>query len=151
MRTLPASIVYKEDHMPDKDAFCKLYLSTGWNDEYQLTGDEIYNCLPASWYMISAYDGDRLVGFGRALSDGKLHALITEMIVLPEYQGQRIGWTILEFLTAKCRRHEIRDIQLFSARGKAGFYEKFGYRRRPEAGPGMEIKYIPGRQKKQNV
>lgn len=134
-------IIYKENHMPEKDAFFKLYESTGWNEEYKLTADEIFDCLSASWYMVSAYDEDRLVGFGRVLSDGKLHALITEMIVLPDYQGQGIGKAIIEFITSICLKHEIRDIQLFSAKGKAGFYEKYGYSRRPESGPGMEIKF----------
>jgi GNAT superfamily N-acetyltransferase len=137
------SMIYKENELPDKGAFFHLYDSTGWNDEYQLSADEIYNCLSASWYMVSAYDGDLLVGFGRILSDGKLHALITEMIVLPEYQGRGIGRRILKYITDICLVHEIRDIQLFAAKGKAGFYEKYGYKRRSEAGPGMEIKYKP--------
>jgi len=137
------SVTYKENETPGKDAFFTLYESTGWNEEYRLTSDEIYQCIGASWYMVSAYDGKRLVGFGRILSDGKLHALITEMIVLPEYQGNGIGRQILKLITDVCFKHEIRDIQLFSAKGKAGFYEKFGYKRRPEKGPGMEIKYMP--------
>jgi ribosomal protein S18 acetylase RimI-like enzyme len=136
-------VVYKENHMPGLEAFYDLYVSTGWNEKYQLTADEIYGSLPASWYMVSVYDGDKLVGFGRVLSDGKLHALITEMIVLPDYQGRGIGKEILSYITAVCREHEIRDIQLFAAKGKAGFYEKYGYTRRPEAGPGMEIEFKP--------
>jgi ribosomal protein S18 acetylase RimI-like enzyme len=137
------TITYRENEKPGKDDFFRLYLSTGWNEEYKLTADEIFECMTASWYMVSAYDGQQLVGFGRILSDGKLHALITEMIVLPEYQGNGIGRQILKMITEVCFKHEIRDIQLFSARGKAGFYEKFGYKRRPEKGPGMEIKNMP--------
>lgn len=120
-----------------------MFESTGWNEEYKLTADEIHGAMSASWYIVSAYDGERLAGFGRVLSDGKLHALITEMIVLPDYQGQGIGRDILKYITDICVEHQIRDIQLFSAKGKAGFYEKYGYTRRPEAGPGMEIKILP--------
>jgi GNAT superfamily N-acetyltransferase len=138
------NITYRENEMPGKDAFFLLYESTSWNKEYRLTPEEIYDCLPASWYMVSVYDDGRLVGFGRILSDGKMHALITEMIVLPEYQGRGIGKRILQYITDICLEHEIRDIQLFAARGKAGFYEKYGYTRRPDIGPGMEIKFKPG-------
>ena len=137
-------ILYKENQLPDKQAFFELFESTGWNEEYGLVSDEIFHAIEKSWYMVSAYDDVRLVGFGRVLSDGKLHALITEMIVLPEYQGRGIGREVLKYLTDICQAHKIRDIQLFSAKGKAGFYEKYGFSRRPEAGPGMEIKYKPG-------
>ena len=41
------------------------------------------DALRGSWASVSAHDGDRLVAFARALSDGKLHAFITEMIVDP--------------------------------------------------------------------
>ncbi|MCP5045980.1 MAG: GNAT family N-acetyltransferase [bacterium] len=134
-------IIYKENEIPRCDAFFRLYESTGWNKEYQLTAEEIHRCIPHSWYMVSVYDSDSLVGFGRVLSDGKMHALITEMIVLPEYQGQGIGKQILKYLTDQCLSHQIRDIQLFSAKGKVGFYEKYGYKKRPDSGPGMEIKF----------
>ena len=137
-------IIYKENVMPGSRAFFELFESTGWNEEYGLSADEIFLALKSSWYMVSVYDGERLVGFGRILGDGKLHALITEMIVLPEYQGRGIGGEVMRYLLDVCRSHGIRDIQLFSAKGKYGFYEKYGFSRRPEAGPGMEIKYLPG-------
>lgn len=138
-----ATIIYKKNELPGKDEFFQLFETTGWNKDYQFTPGEIHTSLAASWYMLSAYDGEKLVGFGRIISDGKMHALITEMIVLPGYQGQGIGKSIILELTDVCIKHEIRDIQLFSAKGKAGFYEKYGFKRRSEEGPGMEIKYKP--------
>lgn len=139
------NIIYEENILPDKDEFFELYESSRWNEEYQLDADEIHQSINCSWYIVSAYDGDRLVGFGRILSDGRMHALITEMIVLPEYQGYGIGKQILKMLTDVCLENDIRDIQLFAAIGKTEFYEKYGYKRRPENGPGMEIKNLPGK------
>lgn len=138
-------IEFKENEIPSKDEFFSLFESTGWNDEYGLSGEELLECLSNSWYMVSAFDENKLVGFGRVISDGKLHALITEMIVLPDYQGKSIGKGILDRLTRQCQKSGIRDIQLFSAKGKAGFYEKYGFSRRPESGPGMELKFKPGK------
>lgn len=138
------AIIYKENTIPDAAEFFALFESTGWNKEYGLDKYELHRAMANCWYMCSAHDGEKLVGFGRVLSDGKLHALITEMIILPEYQGHGIGKEILKMLTDVCSANKIRDIQLFSAKGKAGFYEKYGYQRRPEEGPGMEIKYKPG-------
>ena len=78
------NIEYKENELPGKQAIFELFESTGWNEEYGLTADEIHRALGSSWYSVSVYDGERLAGYGRIISDGKMHALITEMIVLPE-------------------------------------------------------------------
>lgn len=44
---------------------------------------------------ITAWDGGKLVGCLRVLSDGYYFGTITEMLVLPEYQGQGIGSRLL--------------------------------------------------------
>jgi len=123
---------------PAGEQFWRLFQTTGWNKKYQLSPGELVQSLHASWFVISAYDGEKLVGFGRLVSDGVLHAMIYELIVLPEYQGRGIGGKILEDLVAKCREARVRDIQLFCAAGKRAFYEKRGFRVRPEDAPGMQ-------------
>ena len=45
---------------------------------------------------ITAYDGKRLVGCLRILSDGYFFGTITELLVLPEYQKQGIGSRLLQ-------------------------------------------------------
>jgi len=108
-----------------------------------LKEDELYCAIQKSWFYISAYEKEQLVGFGRIISDGIAHALILDMIVLPEFQNKGIGNEILKILVEKCRKHKIRDIQLFSAKGKMGFYQKYGFKIRPEEAQGMEIRYLP--------
>ncbi|MFH1141387.1 MAG: GNAT family N-acetyltransferase [Chloroflexota bacterium] len=126
--------------LPGKEQYASLFATTGWNDEHHLDADRLYEAISHSWYTVSAYDDARLVGFGRAISDGVLHALIVDLIVAPEYQGMGIGGHILRELVRKCRSKGIRDIQLFCARGKVGFYEKQGFTARPLDAPGMELK-----------
>ncbi|MCB2220986.1 MAG: GNAT family N-acetyltransferase [Bacteroidetes bacterium] len=128
--------------LPEKQLFYDLFLTTGWNIQYKLEPDELYEALNQSWYCISAYHDNILVGFGRMICDGVVHALILDLIVHPDYQSKGIGKTILNKLVDKCRQHRIRDIQLFSVKGKAGFYQKCGFKDRPEGAPGMEIKKI---------
>lgn len=123
---------------PSKEQFWDLFQKTGWNDTYHLSPQELFQAITTNWFAVSAFDGDELVGFGRVVSDGILHAMIYEMIVLPEYQGQGIGRQILRHLVQRCLEANIRDIQLFCARGKRGFYEKFGFVARPENAPGMQ-------------
>jgi GNAT superfamily N-acetyltransferase len=131
-------ITYKET-IPLVDDFFKLFETTGWNQSYALKPDEVMRAVENSWYTISAYDRDRLVGFGRVISDTIMHALILDLIVLPSHQYRGIGGYLLGRLVERCKQEGIRDIQLFCARGKVGFYEKRGFIRRPKGAPGMEI------------
>jgi len=129
-----------EEKAPGIDEYFPLFLTTGWNDEYRFTKDEIRAAIAGSWYAVSAYDGGKLVGCGRTISDGLHHALVVDIIVDPDYQGRGIGGEILKRIVAECRSHNIRDIQLFAAKGKAGFYEKHGFAARSADAPGMELK-----------
>ena len=125
--------------IPSSDQFWDLFQTTGWNQNYRLSAAELSRALQGSWYLICAYEQDRLVGFGRLVSDGVLHAMVYELIVAPDYQDQGIGSQILGRLIARCREHHIRDIQLFCARGKRAFYERRGFVARPEDAPGMQF------------
>ena len=46
---------------------------------------------------ITARDGGRLAGCLRILSDGYFFGTITELLVLPEYQGQGVGSALLRW------------------------------------------------------
>ena len=126
--------------LPKQEEYFELFETTGWNKDYKLNSEELYKSIQNSSYCISAYNNEKLVGFGRMLSDGIVHAVLFDLIVLPEFQGNCIGSMIMEKLLKECRRNKIRDIQLFCADGKIEFYKKFGFIERPENGPGMEIR-----------
>ena len=62
---------YKTD-MPDCKQYFLLFESTGWNEEYMLSKEELYSTLEKSYYNVSVYDEGKLIGFGRVISDGIL-------------------------------------------------------------------------------
>ncbi|NQV19443.1 MAG: GNAT family N-acetyltransferase [Armatimonadetes bacterium] len=126
--------------LPEKKQYFILFESTGWNEDYKMNADELVQTLRNSWFIYCAYFKNKLVGFGRILSDGFLHAVLFDVIVLPEFQREGIGKEIMKKLIDECKKNNIRDIQLFSARGKQEFYEKLGFEARPENAPGMEIR-----------
>lgn len=71
---------------------------------------------------ITAYDGEKLVGCLRILSDGCYFGTITELLVLPEYQRQGIGSRLLQMA-----RDNTPTMLYFGAQpGAEAFYEKNG-------------------------
>lgn len=71
---------------------------------------------------ITAYDGDKLVGCLRILSDDYFFGTITELLVLPDYQKQGIGSKLLQLA-----RENAPSLLYFGAQpGLESFYEKNG-------------------------
>lgn len=125
--------------LPAAEAYFELFETTGWNDEYHVSAEELMRANATSQFMVSAYEGGRLVGFGRLQSDGVLHAMIYEMIVHPELRGKGLGSQILQQLIQWCRENHIREAQLFCAHGRRRFYERNGFVARPQDAPGMQM------------
>ncbi|MCQ4164663.1 GNAT family N-acetyltransferase [Tahibacter harae] len=80
-----------------------------------------------SRYVCFAYDGERLVGAGRALADGVDCSYICDVAVHPQYQGQGLGKEIILRLRELSAGH--RKIILYANPGKEGFYAALGFRR----------------------
>lgn len=85
------------------------------------------------------YDDNKLVATGRIVSDGFIQCFICEMIVMPEYQKKGIGKGVMKELLHHCKTNGIRWVQLACAKGKKGFYEKFGFQARTDDAPGMNL------------
>ena len=126
--------------LPDKSDLFQLFQTTGWNDFYRLSEPDLHHAFERSWHVMSAHHREEIIGCGRIICDGVVHALILDLIVLPAYRNQGIGGKLLDFLVQKCLEHRIRDIQLFCAKGQVDFYTKRGFYPRPEIAPGMEYR-----------
>jgi ribosomal protein S18 acetylase RimI-like enzyme len=76
---------------------------------------------------IGAWDGGRLVGAVRVLTDGYFFSTITEILVDPEYQRRGIGRALM----GRSLRHTARGAVFFGAQPQAvGFFERLGCGRR---------------------
>lgn len=80
----------------------------------------------ASAAVVFVFDDQRLVGFGRAISDGIIQAAIYDVAVLPDCQGMGIGKQIIEKLVASLPGC---NFILYASPGKEIFYEKLNFRR----------------------
>ena len=116
-----------------------LFRSSGWSEADEVPADRLAATLPSAWYAVCARRDGQIAGTGMVLSDGVLHALIVNVIVMPEFRSHGIGTEIMKRLVARCREADVLQVQLFSARGKREFYERLGFVARPDDGPGMEL------------
>jgi ribosomal protein S18 acetylase RimI-like enzyme len=80
----------------------------------------------ASHTTVFVYRADRLIGFGRAISDGAYQAAIYDCAVLPEFQGQGIGKKIMDNILSRLSHC---NVILYASPGKEGFYQKHGFRK----------------------
>ena len=130
-------ITYTNTITPDE--FNILHEAVGWG--VVSNQERIQKALNCSNFLIAARINEKIIGMARVIDDG-LQALLLDVIVLPEYQRQGIGKTlmnyVMEYLYILSQNGGIK-VNLLTAPDKVGFYEKFGFISRPndKLGPGM--------------
>ncbi len=77
-----------------------------------------------SFLVCFAYVDDKLIGMGRAISDGEYQAAVYDLVILPEYQSKGVGKQVMGEIY---KRLPVKTIILYSVPGKELFYEKLGY------------------------
>lgn len=80
----------------------------------------------ASASVVFVYDDGKLIGFGRAISDGLIQAAIYDIAVLPSYQRLGIGKQIIGKIVSSLPGC---SFILYASPGKEPFYEKLKFRR----------------------
>ena len=114
--------------------------SVGWPElekKQALTG------INNSAFLVSAIVNDQIVGVSRVVSDGGYIAIIVDVIVLPEYQGNGIGkrmmQMVMEFITSNLEEGQFVFVNLMAAKDRETFYSQYGFEVRPNerVGAGM--------------
>ena len=107
-----------DDKMLNTSVFLT-FVNQVWPGDYDI--EKTKNALSKT-RNITAYDGKRLVGCLRILSDGYFFGTITELLILPEYQKQGIGSRLLQL----ARENTPTILYFGSQPGIEAFYEKNG-------------------------
>jgi N-acetylglutamate synthase-like GNAT family acetyltransferase len=87
--------------------------------------------------FLTAWDGNRLVGCARVLTDFTFRALICDVIVHPAYQGRGIGRLLVEATEAHPALQHVEMLCLFTTE-KHDFYAHLGWEDHP--GHGMILR-----------
>lgn len=117
------SITIKETKDISKADIVAIYQANNWSSAEK--PDELYKALLNSHSFVTAWEDDKLIGLGNALSDGHLVVYYPHLIIHPDYQSRGVGKLIIERFQEKYGHfHQ----QILVADGEAiGFYEKCGF------------------------
>ncbi len=118
------AITYIEEKKFTQEEVQQLFLSVGWvSGQYP---SRLYKALMNSSTVLTAWDGDKLVGLVRVLDDSEMVAYIHYVLVNPNYQGQKIAGTMIEMIKKKYKDYLYIEI-MPEERKNAAFYERFGF------------------------
>ena len=105
-----------------------IYIELGWGTKKEYSAARMKRSLENCDIVISARNaGGELIGIARALSDFATTTKILDMLIVPEYQNQGIGFRMMQKIAFLAKG---TDIYGETERKNFGFIEKCGYKKR---------------------
>jgi GNAT superfamily N-acetyltransferase len=118
-------ITYRDSHDVDLEQLGHLFVTAGWPHRARDPA-KLARLIANSMYVVSAWDGERLVGFARAISDGVSNAYVSTVAVLPEWRRRGIGRECMRRLVEGDGKEGIRWV--LHARAEVHrFYRESGF------------------------
>ncbi|RZO13630.1 MAG: N-acetyltransferase, partial [Synechococcus sp. MED-G135] len=90
------------------------------------TTSDLKKMLAGSTVVVSLWRGKRIVGFGRAHSDGIHRAVLWDVVVAGDLQGRGLGRRVVEALLAAPAIRNAERVYLMTT-NSAGFYKQLGF------------------------
>ena len=84
-----------------RDKLAALYESVRWL-HFRMP-EKLQEAYGNSDFVVTAWDGERLVGAGRAITDGCFNAYFPDIAVHPGYHGRGVGREIVSRLLKRCK------------------------------------------------
>ncbi|MBW4682370.1 MAG: GNAT family N-acetyltransferase [Microcoleus vaginatus WJT46-NPBG5] len=99
-------------------------LAAFWAQERQI--EDLAIAIANSEPAISVWDGDRMIGFARATSDGIYRATIWDVVIHPGYQGAGLGRKLVQTVLSHPRLSRVERVYLMTTHQQK-FYERIGF------------------------
>ncbi len=119
-------VVFKDGKTFTEEQLQRLFLSVSW--ESGKYPGKLVRAMRNSTHVISAWEGDKLIGLIRALDDGETVAFLHYLLVDPAYQGHHIGDELMRRMMSRFENHLYVKI-IPSDPKTIAFYERYGFRR----------------------
>lgn len=118
------AITYTDEKRFTQDQVHELFASVGWQSaQYP---ERVHRALMGSDTVISAWDGERLVGLARVIDDGEMLAYMHWVLVNPAYQGMHVGSGLVQ--RVKQRYADYMFLEVMPEESKnAPFYQRQGF------------------------
>jgi ribosomal protein S18 acetylase RimI-like enzyme len=118
-----------------------LYRAQGWRQGPDDDSPQrIQALIKGSHCFVVAFEGEEIVGMGRAISDGISDAYIQDLTVRSNRRNQGIGSRILRTILERLHADGLRWIGLIAEPGSANLYSHAGFREMPAAVPMLMIR-----------
>ncbi|MBR8839017.1 MAG: GNAT family N-acetyltransferase [Stigonema ocellatum SAG 48.90 = DSM 106950] len=99
-------------------------LSTFWAKGRSM--DDLRVAIANSEPVVTVWDGEQLIGFARATSDGIYRATIWDVVIHSEYRGTGLGSKLVETVLSHPRMNRVERVYLMTTHQQC-FYEKIGF------------------------
>jgi predicted GNAT family N-acyltransferase len=118
-------VQYSFDRQIEPERLQGLLRQTGWANQRSIEG--IQEMLQGTPLTLGAWEGDRLVGFARVITDGIYRALIDDVVVKESKRGTGIGSELMRQLVE--RLTEVEEVFLHCGEQVVSFYERHRFER----------------------
>lgn len=103
-----------------------LYDAESWSASGRSSVNSIKKALHSSYCAYGAFDGEKLVGFFRALSDGVSDAYLLDLVIDKNFRKQGIASKLTDAIIQRLKRDGIEWIVAISTPEAPKVYAKFG-------------------------
>lgn len=76
--------------------------------------------------VVSVWDGQRMIGFARATSDGIYRANIWDVVIHQDYRGAGLGRKLVQTVLSHPRMNRVERVYLMTTHQQS-FYERIGF------------------------
>ena len=126
MKTTAHAIEYREGNELDLDVVMDLYRRSTLAERRPIDDRAIFaNMLRHANLVITAWDGDRLVGISRSMTDFGYVAYLADLAVDVDYQRRGIGKTLIAETRKRMGPHS--SIVLLAAPAARDYYGRIGF------------------------
>ena len=105
--------------------------------------EQVEKALKNTMYMVKVMVDSKTVGIGRVVGDFSIVCCLSDICVRPKYQGKGYGLMIVnklkEMIESNVKPGEKMQIELTPTAGNEAFYQKAGFKYKPDKITGMYL------------
>ena len=127
-------------HSISIDEFLEMVESVGWKT---YSREQVERGLKNTMYMVKATVDGKLAGIGRVVGDTSIVCMLTDICVKPEFQKHGIGLKMIlelkKLIEENVSTGEKIQIEITPTAGNEAFYQKAGFKYKPDKITGMYL------------